>query len=72
MENVLMASDFSMKFDKLSEQNQKYIMAIQQALLYAQAVEKDEKGQKKSKLYFRRNERWILIMQQRKRNSRKN
>ncbi len=50
MENVLMASDFSMKFDKLSEQNQKYIMAIQQALLYAQAVEKDEKGQKKSKL----------------------
>ncbi|MCI9448565.1 MAG: hypothetical protein HFH36_14620 [Lachnospiraceae bacterium] len=52
MENVLMASDFSMKFDKLSEQNQKYIMAIQQALLYAQAVEKDEKGQKKSKLYL--------------------
>ncbi len=52
MENILMVSDFSMKFDKLSEQNQKYIMAIQQALLYAQAVEKDEKAQKKSKLYL--------------------
>ena len=50
MENILMVSDFSMKFDKLSEQNQKYIMAIQQALLYAHAEEKDENAKKKSKL----------------------
>lgn len=32
--------DFSVKFSKLSEINQKYIVAIQQALIFAQTVEK--------------------------------
>lgn len=47
MKNVVMANDFDMKFGKLSEQNQKYIMAIQQALLYAQTAEKEKKDRKK-------------------------
>ena len=34
--------DFSTKFVQLTEQNQKYVMAIQQALLYAQGAETEE------------------------------
>ncbi|MCI8281727.1 MAG: hypothetical protein HFI76_08535 [Lachnospiraceae bacterium] len=51
MENVVKSDDFTVKFGKLSEQNQKYILAIQQALLYAQAVEKEEKKQMKYKSF---------------------
>lgn len=49
MKNVVTLDDFTVKFGKLSEQNQKYILAIQQALLYAQAVEKEEKRHLKNK-----------------------
>lgn len=35
--------DFADKFGRLTESNQKYIVAIQQALLYAQDAEKDVK-----------------------------
>ena len=38
--------DFSEKFEQLTEQNQKYIVAVQQALLYAQDVEATEKTKK--------------------------
>ena len=38
--------DFSAKFGQLTEQNQKYIVAVQQALLYAQDVEATEKTKK--------------------------
>ena len=51
MENVVKSDDFTVKFGKLSEQNQTYILAIQQALLYAQAVEKEEKKQMKYKSF---------------------
>jgi len=51
LENVVKSDDFTVKFGKLSEQNQKYILAIQQALLYAQAVEKEEKKQMKYKSF---------------------
>lgn len=37
------AASFEVKFRELNEQNQKYIIAIQQALIYAQTVEKAEK-----------------------------
>lgn len=43
MDNVVTINDFNAKFSKLSEQNQKYIIAIQQALLYAQDSENAEK-----------------------------
>lgn len=35
--------DFLIKFSKLNDINQKYIIAIQQALLFAQMVEKGAK-----------------------------
>ena len=35
--------DFTEKFGKLTESNKKYIVAIQQALLYAQDAERDVK-----------------------------
>ena len=35
--------DFITKFSMLSESNKKYVMAIQQALTYAQDVERDVK-----------------------------
>lgn len=35
--------DFTAKFSKLTEVNQKYVMAIQQALIYAQDVERNVK-----------------------------
>ncbi len=43
MENIVLSDDFTVKFGKLTKQNQKYIIAIQQALLYAQAVEREER-----------------------------
>lgn len=43
MDNVVTINDFNAKFSKLSEHNQKYIIAIQQALLYAQETECAEK-----------------------------
>lgn len=42
--DVVVANDFNAKFSRLSEQNQKYIIAIQQALLYAQETENTDKS----------------------------
>lgn len=39
MENVVEIKDFIEKFQKLSAENQKYIAAIQQALIFAQSSE---------------------------------
>ncbi|MCM1219310.1 MAG: hypothetical protein NC548_32930 [Lachnospiraceae bacterium] len=47
MDNTMAVKDFTMKFKKLNKQNQKYILAIEQAMLYAQDsgdVEKDGNG----------------------------
>lgn len=49
MENTVTVNDFNAKFSRLSEQNQKYIIAIQQALLYAQDSENAEKMSKDKK-----------------------
>ena len=50
MENTMAINEFSLKFQKLSEQNQKYILAIEQAMLYAQDSEKSvKKGHKKKR-----------------------
>lgn len=46
MNNVVTLNDFNTKFSKLSQQNKKYIIAIQQALLYAQETENAEKKDK--------------------------
>lgn len=43
MDNAITANDFATKFGQLNETNRKYILAIQQALLYAQDMEKAEK-----------------------------
>ena len=45
MENAVTVNDFATKFGQLNETNRKYILAIQQALLYAQDAEKAEKEQ---------------------------
>ena len=44
MDNTVTVNDFNAKFSRLSEQNQNYIIAIQQALLYAQDSESAEKA----------------------------
>ena len=52
MEDAMAVNDFSLKFGQLNEQNQKYILAIQQALLYAQdseRAEKETKGKRKKR-----------------------
>jgi len=36
MENTMAVKDFTLKFKKLNKQNQKYILAIEQAMLFAQ------------------------------------
>ncbi len=36
MENAMAIKDFTLKFKKLNKQNQKYILAIEQAMLFAQ------------------------------------
>lgn len=40
MDDAVQINDFAAKFSRLSEHNQKYIIAIQQALMYAQENEK--------------------------------
>ncbi|MCM1232872.1 MAG: hypothetical protein NC489_22330 [Ruminococcus flavefaciens] len=50
MDNAMAVKEFTMKFRKLNKQNQKYILAIEQAMLYAQGsgdVEKEENGGQK-------------------------
>lgn len=42
MDNAVTLHEFNAKFSELSDQNQKYIIAIQQALLYAQETEHTE------------------------------
>lgn len=49
MENTMAVNEFSLKFQKLSEQNQKYILAIEQAMLYAQDSEISVKKRHKEK-----------------------
>lgn len=53
MENTMAVNEFSLKFQKLSEQNQKYILAIEQAMLYAQdseiSVKKDIRKKEEDK-----------------------
>lgn len=46
MDESTAIQDFSAKFGQLNEQNQKYIVAIQQALLYAQEAESSEETKK--------------------------
>ena len=41
MIDVVQINDFVTQFTRLSEHNQKYIIAIQQALMYAQEIEKE-------------------------------
>lgn len=51
MSEAIAANEFTTKFNALNEPNQRYIIAIQQALLYAQEHEKSEKqkGEDKEK-----------------------
>lgn len=49
MENTVALNEFNTKFGELSDQNQKYIIAIQQALLYAQETEYAESMNKNKK-----------------------
>lgn len=50
MDESMVVQDYSAKFGQLNEQNQKYVLAIQQALLYAQNAEKSEKTKKTKKM----------------------
>ena len=50
MAESMAVQDFSTKFVQLTEQNQKYVLAIQQALLYAQDAEKGEKTEESKKM----------------------
>lgn len=43
MSESIMDHEFNVKFAKLSKQNQKHVLAIQQALLYAQTMENENK-----------------------------
>lgn len=43
MEGTMAVNDFTMKFKKLNKQNQKYILAIEQAMLYAQDAGEEQK-----------------------------
>lgn len=51
MDEAASVNEFTTKFNALNEPNQRYIIAIQQALLYAQEHEKSEKqrGENKKK-----------------------
>lgn len=42
--NDKISCDFNAKFNKLNESNQKYIIAIQQALLFAQSFSQETKN----------------------------
>lgn len=49
MESTMAVKDFNLKFKKLNKQNQKYILAIEQAMLYAQdsgEEQKQEQGER--------------------------
>ena len=50
MDESMAVQDYSAKFGQLNEQNQKYVLAIQQALLYAQDTEKGEETEKTKKM----------------------
>lgn len=43
MGDAVTMNDFVTQFTKLSEHNQKYVIAIQQALMYAQENEKQQR-----------------------------
>ena len=43
MDRAVTANEFTAKFNELNEPNQRYIIAIQQALLFAQKQEELEK-----------------------------
>lgn len=47
MDNAVAVKDFSLKFKKLNKQNQKYILAIEQAMLFAQDAEEREEQKRK-------------------------
>ncbi|MCM1187014.1 MAG: hypothetical protein NC251_06265 [Lachnoclostridium sp.] len=51
MDNAMAVKDFTSKFKKLNKQNQKYILAIEQAMLFAQdsgdEKEREENGGQK-------------------------
>lgn len=49
MDRAVTANEFTAKFNELNEPNQRYIIAIQQALLYAQEHEKSEKQRREDK-----------------------
>lgn len=49
MDNAVALHEFNAKFSELSDQNQKCIIAIQQALLYAQETEHTESMEKNKK-----------------------
>ena len=49
MNTTFTANDFTMKFAELNESNQRYIIAIQQALLYSQEHEKQERQKRHEK-----------------------
>ena len=49
MSEVITTNDFVAKFNELNEPNQRYIIAIQQALLYSQEHEKLEKQKEENK-----------------------
>ena len=49
MDNAITVDGFSEKFNQLNDQNRRYILAIQQALLFAQKNEKEEKEEKAGK-----------------------
>lgn len=48
MEGTMAVNDFTVKFEKLNKQNQKYIFAMEQAMLFAQdpdgEKEQEERG----------------------------
>lgn len=53
MSDVVQSNDFVTQFTRLSEHNQKYIIAIQQALMYAQETEKEAQEKRSVREYER-------------------
>lgn len=50
MEKTFETKDFDIKFSQLNSHNQRYIVAIQQALIFAQASEKAAKENRRDKV----------------------
>ncbi len=48
MEKNTKTKEFDVKFSELNENNQNYILAIQQALMFAQTTESSQKEEKSS------------------------